>query len=236
MKKAFAIFTAYFLAVATINAQNFEWAIAFGGAGKDQVYAISIDASGNIYTTGYFKETVDFNPGAGTYNLTSAGQSDIFIQKLDAAGNFLWAKSFGGTSGDVAYSLSIDASGNVYTTGWFRGTVDFDPGAGTYFLTSEGFKDIFIQKLDAAGNFLWAKSFGGTSGDKAYSLSIDILGNVYTTGYFEGTVDFDPGAETYYLTSEGDADVFIQKLDAAGNFLWAKSFGGEYPDGATLSA
>jgi len=207
---------------------NFLWVISFGGGGEDLVRSFNIDASGNVYTTGYFQGTVDFDPGAGIYNLTSAGQADAFVQKLDAAGNFVWAKSFGGAGGDRAYSISIDASGNIYTTGWFYGTSDFDPGAGTYNLSSTGNLDVFIQKLDALGNFVWAKSFGGIGPEEGFSLSIDALGNVYTAGYFNGTTDFDPGVGTYYLTSIGGTwDIFVQKLDASGNFVWAKSFGSE---------
>ena len=209
---------------------NFLWARSFGGPSSDLGNTIDVDASGNVYSIGYFQGTADFNPGAGTYNLTSAGSADIFIQKLDASGNFLWAKSIGGTGVDIGYSIDLDASGNVYTTGYFRNTVDFDPGAGTYNLTSEGNSDAFVQKLDASGNFIWVKSFGGTSTDIGTSIGLDASGNVYTSGYFRNTVDFDPGAGTYNLASEGNSDVFIQKLDASGNFLWARSFGGTNND------
>ena len=236
MKKLFAFFTACALAATVMNAQNFEWARGFGGPKNDFGSSLRIDTSGNIYITGYFKETVDFDPGSGTYYLTSEGYEDVFVQKLDASGNVLWAKSFGGTGVDEGHSIAVDASGNVYTVGVFEETIDFDPGAGTYNLTSAGDYDVFLQKLDASGNFVWAKSFGGMGWDAAYSLSIDALGNVYTTGWFQGTVDFDPGLGTYYLTSEGFTDVFLQKLDASGNFVWAKSFGGmEHDVGVFLS-
>ena len=119
---------------------------------------ISVDAAGNVYTTGFFSRTVDFDPGAETANLTSAGAADIFVSKLDNAGNFVWARNMGGTSGDfdVGLGVIVDAAGNVYTTGYFNGTADFDPGAGTANLTSAGGADIFISKLDNAGNFVWA--------------------------------------------------------------------------------
>ncbi|MGC6468655.1 MAG: SBBP repeat-containing protein, partial [Chitinophagales bacterium] len=196
---------------------NFEWAKSFGGTFDDQGYSIALDASGNVYTTGWFAGTVDFDPGAGTNNLTAQGSADVFVQKLDPLGNLIWAKSFGGTSADQGYSIALDASGNVYTTGRFRGTVDFDPGAGLATLTSAGSDDVFIQKLDPLGNLIWAKSFGGTSADYGYSIAVDASGNVYTTGYFQGTVDFDPGAGTNNLTAQGNRDVFIQKLDPLGN-------------------
>ena len=207
---------------------NFEWANGIGGSGSDSGLSLAIDSVGNVYTTGGFEGTVDFDPGAGTFNLTSAGFEDIFISKLDSDGNFLWAHNFGGTSFDNGNSLAIDSAGNVYTTGYFSGTIDFDPGAGTFNLTSSpAGSDVFISKLDSDGNFLWAKNFGGTGSDIGNSLAIDSIGNVYITGNFEGTADFDPGAGTFNLTSSvGGPDVFISKLDSQGNFLWAKSFGG----------
>ncbi len=208
---------------------NFAWAKAMGGTGStgsDVGLAIAVDAPGNVYTTGYFNGTADFDPGAGVSNLTSAGNRDIFISKLDASGNFMWAKAMGGTSSDVGYDFAVDTSGNVYITGSFQGTVDFDPGAGTATLTSAGDRDVFIQKLDASGNFTWAKQIGDTSSDAGLSITVDALGNVYTTGFFEGATDFDPGAGTFNLTSAGNWDIFIQKLDASGNFLWAKRMGG----------
>src|ERR1035437_9575750 len=135
------------------NAQNFLWAKSMGGTGNDIGYSIALDASGNVYTTGYFYGTVDFDPGAGTFNLTSAGNYALFISKLDASGNFVWAKQIGGTSsGALGQFISLDASGNIYTTGCFFGTVDFDPGAGTSNLTSSSTNDIFVSKLDASGN------------------------------------------------------------------------------------
>lgn len=205
---------------------NFLWAKSFGGTDSDLGRSITVDASGNVYTTGTFRETVDFNPGAGIYNLTSAGYDDVFIHKMNASGDFLWVKSFVGVSDDYIASIAIDASGNVYTTGAFEGEVDFDPGTGIYNLTSAGYDDIFVHKMDASGNFLWAKSFGDTSGDVGRSIIVDAFGNVYVCGDFYGTIDFDPGAGAYNLTSVGSNDVFVQKMDSNGNFLWAKSFGG----------
>ena len=146
-------------------AQSCNFAGQFGGTSNDYGNSIAVDASGNIYTTGYFAGTVDFDPSAGTYNLTSAGGNDIFISKLDASGNFVWAKQLGGTNDEKGNSIVVDASGNIYTTGNFAGTVDFDPGAGTFGLASTGNYDIFISKLDASGYFVWAKKMGGTSSD-----------------------------------------------------------------------
>ena len=230
--KKYILILATFLICSHVWAQppTFVWAKKMGGINTDVGHSIALDASGNVYTTGVFSGTVDFDPGAGTFNLTSAGVADIFISKLDAAGNFVWAKKMGGISGSTGESIALDASGNVFTTGVFQGTADFDPGAGTFNLSSAGGDDIFISKLDAAGNFVWAKAMGGTIGDIGFSIALDALGNVFTTGYFLGTVDFDPGAGTFNLTSAGGDDIFISKLDAAGNFVWAKQMGGTAGD------
>ncbi|MEQ8908418.1 MAG: SBBP repeat-containing protein [Vicingaceae bacterium] len=230
----FRLFALNFLLFAfssSLKAQDYEWARSFGSTSTDIGSSITIDVSGNVYTTGYFEGTVDFDPGVGVSNLTSNGNYDVFIQKLDASGNFLWAKSFGANANDVGLSIAVDASGNVYTTGYFWNTVDFDPGAGTFNLTAPGgWFNIFIQKLDASGNFQWAQSYGGGLPDLGYSIAVDASGNVYTTGYFQQTIDFDPGPSVVNLTSVGNDDVFIQKLDASGNFVWAKSFGGGSDD------
>ncbi|MBK8619436.1 MAG: SBBP repeat-containing protein [Anaerolineales bacterium] len=101
----------------------------------------------------------DFDPSPDTAYLTSAGQQDIFISKLDSNGNYVWAKSMGGTDYDYANGISVDSSGNVYTTGTFLNTVDFDPGPNDANLSSVGWNDIFISKLDGSGNYVWARAW-----------------------------------------------------------------------------
>lgn len=225
--KTYLIALSFLLAGTTLKAQTLKWAKSFGGSGSDFGYSVKTDGLGNVYTTGYFNGTADFDAGSGTYNLTSNGKADIFVQKMDPSGNFLWAKSFGGPNDDYGNSIALDGSGNVYITGYFAGTVDFDPGTGISNLTSAGGSyDVFIQKLDPNGNFIWAKSFGGPGDCRGYSIITDDLGNVITTGSFEGTSDFDPGTGTTNLTSAGGTEIFVQKSDSAGNFLWARSFGG----------
>jgi len=206
---------------------DFVWAKAMGGTDYDFGYGVAADGAGNVYTTGSFQETVDFDPGAGTFNLTAAGSSGIFVSKLDVNGDFVWAKAMGGTSYDHGgRGIAVDGAGNVYTTGCFWGTADFDPGAGTFNLTAAGIGDIFVSKLDAGGDFVWAKAMGGTNGDYGYEIAVDGAGNVYTTGYFQDTADFDPGAGTFNLTPGGSANIFVSKLDAGGDFVWAKTMGG----------
>ncbi|MVM33168.1 hypothetical protein GO755_24215 [Spirosoma sp. HMF4905] len=216
---------------------NLIWAKQLGGSGDDVGNSVVVDGSGNVYTTGLFYDTVDFDPGAGVLNLTSAGYDDMFVSKLDAGGNLVWVKRIGGISHDGGASIAVDGSGNVYTTGYFLGTTDFDPGAGVFNLTSLGDYDIFMSKLDSGSNFVWAKRVGGTENDEGTSVAVDGMGNVYTTGFFLGTLDFDPGVGVFNLTSAGkNTDVFVSKLDAGGNFVWAKQLGGKYHDGGTSIA
>jgi hypothetical protein len=216
---------------------NFIWAKQLSGSGDDRGTSVVVDGSGNVYTTGYFETTVDFDPGAGVFKLTSAGYEDMFVTKLDAAGNLVWAKQVSGISHDGGNSVVVDGAGNVYTTGYFLGTTDFDPGAGVFKLTSGGDTDLFVSKLDANGNFVWAKGVGGTSGDQGTSVTVDGMGNVYITGYFEGTVDFDPDAGVVKLTSAGqNTDIFVSKFNPGGNFVWAKQLGGTFHDGGTSIA
>lgn len=231
------------LAVMSTNSfgQNFQWAKQLGGAGWDEGTSVKTDQSNAVYTAGLFIGTVDFDPGAGVFNLTAVGEKDAFICKLDAAGNFIWAKQYGDSASiDEKSSLGIDSSGNLYITNSFVGTADFDPGSGSFYLTSQGSdRDIFIQKLDSTGNFIWAKQIGAPfvpafpTPAHCNAISVDAGGNLYLTGYFDGTADFDPDtASTFNMTSQFSAsDIFICKLNTDGNFVWAKQFTGTQSHG-----
>lgn len=207
------------------SAGNFVWAKVFPGAGYLNGSGIAVDALGSVYTTGTFQNATDFDPGPGVYNLLTLNDC-AYISKLDAFGNFIWAKQFAQYS--FGTSIKIDKNSNVYTTGSFSGLVDFDPGAGTYTLNSVAGYDIFISKLDGSGNFLWAKTMGGSFGDYGKSLDLDPLGNVYTTGIYSSNVDFDPGPGTFSLSNTaGSQATYVSKLDSSGNFVWANQIGGQ---------
>lgn len=212
---------------------NFVWAKSIGGTPCSSV----ADPSGEVCLVGTFRGATDFNPGALRFNLNSQGEEDVFVQKLDANGNLLWAKSFGGPKKDWSRACTMDADGNIYIIGFFQETVDFDSGLGVYDLTAAEGRDFFVLKLDARGNFVWVKSMGSSL--KNRDVKIDLLGNVYVTGYFWGKVDFDPGQGVTELTSGGGTDVFVQKLDANGNFLWVKSIrssSGDWSNSMTVDA
>ncbi|MBA3679651.1 MAG: T9SS type A sorting domain-containing protein [Bacteroidetes bacterium] len=211
---------------------NFLWVRTIGDSLQYMTLSITTNTLGDLYLTGEFTDTLDFDPGVGTFTLSPVGQSDIFILKLDANGNFVWAKSFKGIGYDRGLEIKTDNSGNIYTSGYYSDTVDFDPGIATYTLGSNGGGDIFVSKLDASGNFVWAKSLGGSGVQDFGYLAVDNNGAVFVTGRFFGTCDFDPGIGIYNLTPVGSGDIFICKLDQSGNFVWAKNIGGSSADEA----
>src|SRR5262245_15445687 len=120
-------------------------------------------------------------------------KAELLETRFTPALNFAWGFQTGSTLADWASAVDTDPGGNVYLTGCFQGTVDFDPGAGTTNLTSAGGLDVFVAKYSPAGNFLWARSVGGAALDSAQDIAIDGAGNVLVVGSFNGTVDFDPG-------------------------------------------
>lgn len=212
----------------SVNAQNFQFAKRLGGFNIDHGNSITSDATGNIYITGVFQGTADFDPGANNYNLISAGAFDMFVVKLDASGNFIWAKQFGGTDNDYGNDIAIDALGNILVTGQFKGTADFDPGVDTFNLIAPVY-NMYVLKLDSLGNFLWVKQMVGSSGvDHPESITTDALGNIYTTGNFQSIVDFDPSSNIFELDAGSNYDIFISKLNSDGNFVWAKPFEGNW--------
>lgn len=205
---------------------NMQWAHRMGGGGDDYAQSVTTDANANVYTTGSFGGMTDFDPGPAVQNLTPTGSSDIFIQKLNTSGDYVWTKQMGGNITSSAYGITYGSYGSIYTTGRFHGFGDFDTGLGTYSLSSDGPDDVFIHKLDTAGKFIWVKQMGGPNNEVGQSIAVDTKENVYSTGYFQDTVDFNPNTKKQFLQSNGLWDIFVQKLDRFGNFVWAKRMGG----------
>ncbi len=216
--------------LAAQNLPPVEWAKSIGAQNYDYCYDLAVDIDGNVYATGYFQGTVDFDPGPGVTLLNAASQA-IFVTKFDASGNFVWAKSIGESGYNVGTTVAVEKeTGNIYLAGHFEGTADFDPGPETFYLSSTaGSLDGFVCKLDASGNFLWAKTFEGAAYNTVSYLLLDSAENgaIYLTGHFEDTVDFDPGSDSFPLSSAiGSMDAYVCKLDTAGNFIWAGQLGG----------
>ena len=181
-----------------------QWVVKAGGVNADWGYGIAVDSSSNVYVTGYFHDTVAF----GSTSLASSGYNDVFIAKLSSGGVWQWAVKAGGSSADWGYGIDVDSSGNAYVTGFFIGTVTF----GSSSLTSGVTDDLFIAKLSSAGVWQWAVKSGGDSVVVGYGIAADLSGNAYVTGFFQGTATFGSTS----LTSSGNADIFVAKLNSSG--------------------
>lgn len=207
------------------NNGDFQWVKHYSSTSEIIGLSITIDQNDNVIGTGYYNGTVDLDPSANNLNITTNGEYDLFITKLDLDGNFIWSQSLGSAQTERGQGIDTDDQNNIYLTGVFMTTVDFNynPTANNS-LTSQFSQDIFILKLQADGSFTWVKSF--PSSGQSDGKSVSIYNNyVYSTGYFMGTCDFDPGLPTFNLTTPGK-DIYISKLDTDGNFIWAGELNG----------
>jgi hypothetical protein len=217
---------------------NFIWARHFGGPNSVNPQAIVSDANNNIYTTGFFHMTSDFDPGPGILNLNSTGDFDIYVLKLNSAGNLVWGKSMGGTGWDQPNGIAVDPLGNVFLTGIFHDTADFDPGPGIVnLITQSSSGDAFVCKLNSNGSLAWSGAIGLAGNSQGNSVSLDNNCNVYSTGYFKDTADFDPSPSVFQVIPTGMRDAYVNKLDSTGNFIWSKTLHcsvNNYVEGASL--
>lgn len=209
------------------NQPQWLWAQAAGGDQDDFGGGIAIDSAGNSYITGNFAGTAVF----GSTVLTSLSDTgDIYVAKLDASGNWLWARRAGGIGFLYALGIATDSGGNCYITGSYYPVAEF----GTTTLTSVGWLDIYVAKLDTNGNWLWAQSAGGPTNasyptDLSYAIGTDAGGNCYISGSFYVSATFGSTSLNCFGDESND-DLFVAKLDSGGNWLWAVSAGGTAED------
>lgn len=188
-----------------------------------------MDQIGNVYSAGLFNYTTDFDPGPGIFTLSAANWANtaIYISKLSATGDFLWAIQIPTYVEFGNIEVRVDKDNNVYIASELRLPTDFDPVPGVYMLSPTGGWDAFVAKYDPNGNLIWAKQFGGPGDTVPRSdvLDIDNDNNVIVCGNFNNTVDFDPGPAVNNMTSTAHIQAFIVKLNSNGDFIWAKQFG-----------
>ena len=219
-----------------------------GGYGGCYGRTVDVDEAGNVFITGTFRDSFDFDPGPAEFRLKAFETIHAFILKLDPAGNFLWVKDIGAQSTDVTIGIGaarLAKDGFLYFAATASGngmaTLDVDPSPVVYNITPGGPGDLLLEKLDSNGNFVWAKQILCDKVISPWSLDFDSAFNVFISGWFKGSADFDPGPGVHTLTAvTGSApwntDIFVAKYDSAGNFGWAHSFGTPGDDAAIGSA
>ncbi|WP_437815716.1 SBBP repeat-containing protein [Sorangium sp. So ce1078] len=197
------------------------WSKRFAGAGNQFAMALAVDPAGGVVVAGRAFGSVDLGGGV----LVSHGADDVFVAKLDAAGEHVWSKLFGGAGADRCDRIAVDPEGNVLVAGGFHSSVDFGGRA----LTSAGMRDAFVLRLAPEdGRTLLAVRAGAEGDDYAHGIAADADGNLLVAGHFSGAIDL--GGETH--TSAGLTDVFLAKLGPSGDHVWSSRFGGAEADEA----
>jgi hypothetical protein len=197
------------------TAGNFIWVREIAGTANMSIQDLSVDFSGNVYTTGHFNGgTIDLDPGSGTYTLNVATNiNPIFMLKLDSVGNYVWAKTFGNNC--YVRSLKLDNYGQIYLSGYMQGGSDFSTSGASYNLITVPASQYngFLATYNTFGNVISAHVF---EHDQLYDLciSVDKKNNIYLTGDYLATVDFMLGPGTYFMTSLGYRNIYVGKMDA----------------------
>jgi len=210
--------------------KNDIFGLIAGGGTNDYARAVTSDSDGNLYVTGVFNETIDFDPGSGVTELTPKGISDVFVLKFTASGTLVWAKAIGGNYGDAVQNLAVDHNGNVIVVGQFYGTFDFDPSASDFNLTVSGV-GMYVTKLDSDGDFLWAKAMASDDETIIQSVAVDSENNIIYCGTLQDSTDMNPDpliTDKVVSAFNRQAQIgFVSKLDASGNLIWNKIIEGE---------
>lgn len=219
-----------FVSTLDANGNNAWGGFCIYGGKEQRGRSVIFDQDGNLYSSGFYQGSPTVSAGDYAFNLPNSDHKDgLYLTKWRYEGRYpVWTRCFPNLGNDYDYSdrrIEIDDLGNVYISGWFSDTVDFDPGINNHLLVSKGDLDAFILKLNSNGEFQWVKQIGGELIDKAHNLDIDPLGNIIVTGSFSGTVDFDPNHDSFTMTSQNPSDSFVLKLNSLGQFCWAMQLG-----------
>ena len=195
----------------------------FGGIADDLATSLAFDTNGNVLISGSFSKTVDFDPSASATSLTSASTnaSDTFIAKYSNNMDFLWVKDIGGKSlgGNSGARLALDTAGNIVITGSYNLTSDFDPSPAVVNLQVSGY-EMFLAKYSSSGDYIFAKRIGGTGFDYSRQIALDASNNIFISGTFAGSADFDPSSLSFFLDSSNGTG-FYAKYNNNGTFITA---------------
>lgn len=208
MKKLVFFVALFFTGI--VSAQSYDWGGSSSGTNEQVVTSVATDDDGNVYSTGYFQGTVDFDPSiGGVSNMASGPRIAGFIQKLNAAGDLQWRRRFRTTNGlgagDVkSNSIAVANTGNVYITGSFTGSASFNLGAA---VPSNGNTDIFVVCVNPTNGFtLFKNTYGGTGFDEGNAIAAEH--SVYVAGSFENIINFGGGTGNK-TAPPGSSDAFV---------------------------
>lgn len=205
------------------HAQQISWVKAKGGPGTQGMAEVVVHPDGGLIAAGLYSGQYDFVPNDGSIQNSIGGSSDIFILKLDTHGVARWVVTLEGKGDETLSELVVDPQGNILLIGNFSDSCDFDTGSGVDMARSNGQTDIFLLKLDAEGNYLWSRRFGGISYDGVGGLGVDPDGHIYIGGNFSESVDFSTYGPPDIHYGAGSA--FVLKLNAQGERIWFRKFG-----------
>lgn len=192
---------------------SLAWLRSWGGPGADTAQAVSVAMGGSVFVAGSFAGSADLDPGPGAETHDSAGRQDAYVLRMGGDGSFAWARTFGGVDDEQAAGVAAGILGDVFLLGRFKGRVDFDPGASADAFDSLGnFPDVFVTGLGGDGEYRWTRAFDADFEDLGQGLAQLSDASVVFTGWFETSVDFDPGPRIDNLVSQGDWDVFVARL------------------------
>ncbi len=210
--------------------KHLEWSSSLQG--NVTIRYLEHDSLGNEYVLGTFSGALSFPNDTTVATLTSNGSQDVFIVKMDAIGNLIWAKNIGGTSTEFPTGLDVDDSMNVYFTGNFTYTMDADPNAGVYTLPDPSSNSSFIIKLDINGDFSWANSFGNTGAARVNDLVISSNNKLFIVGRYAGTATVRSSWPDIVVdTSNGSYDGFVASFEtSSGLFNWSQHYGSTFFD------
>ncbi len=203
---------------------NLGWGTFYGGTGADIGQGIAVDASENVYMTGYTASASSIAT-SGVYQTTyGSGGDDAFLAKFNSSGAILWATYYGGSAVDIGYSVATDASGNIYMTGYTQSSSGIAT-SGTYQPALAGSSDGFLAKFNSSGAIQWATYFGGSNVDVGESVATDASGNVYMGGYTTSASGIATSG-VYQAALSGSFDGFLSKFNSSGVIQWATYYGG----------
>ena len=224
------------IALIKINADgSYGWTKTMGSTSHDRLQTIQIASDDSVYIAGKFNLTFDFDPSEEGVDIhTSAGSYDMFFSKFNTDGSYVWTKTWGGTgSGDSVNKIALDSNNNIFLTGCLTGTVDFDPSEeGIDVKISNGSNDVFLTKYNSDGTYAWTKTWGGTTNDFGFAVTVNSNNDIYVAGSFQLTVDLDPSEEGINnVTSIGSEDISISKFTNDGIYDFSYTWGGTGMDG-----